>query len=173
MGLNVFTRTQFNFAIASKSKTGYTLKRIYKKLYRLTLINGAMLTALESLAILAIKQFNVIEDDELDYWFLRLIVWELIESFLTALSTFLKVSAKSLGSICFVTCLGALDIVAIVMAYVGGITMKKGVVGVYFAFACVTFIKVLILNVFFLFFVDWEDVTKLEFSEDDSHHSEL
>lgn len=132
-----------------------------------------MLTTIEGLAILAIKNFNVIEDNELDEWFVNLVLLELIESFLTALSTFLKVSAKSLGSICFVTSLGALDLVAIALAYTGGIVLKKGVVGVYFAFDCVTFLKVLILNIFFLTCVDWDNITKLNFSEDDSQCSEL
>lgn len=173
MGLNVFTRTQFNFAIASKYQTGFHLQKIFRKLYALTLLNGFMLTTIEGLAILAIKNFNVIEDNELDEWFVNLVLLELIESFLTALSTFLKVSAKSLGSICFVTSLGALDLVAIALAYTGGIVLKKGVVGVYFAFDCVTFLKVLILNIFFLTCVDWDNITKLNFSEDDSQCSEL
>lgn len=168
MGLNVFTRTQFNFAIANQNISGLNLKKIFQKLYAMTLLNGAMLTASEGLVILAIKYFDVIEDDELDYWFGCLIPLEMIESFLTAPSTFLKVAAKSLGSLCFVTCLGAFDFIAVVMAYVGGITMGKGVVGVYFAFDCASFSKVVLLNIFFLFCVDWEGITKLDFSEDES-----
>lgn len=166
MGLNVFTRTQFNFAIASTSKTPGTLKRIFRKLYFLTLLNGILLSFLEGIAIFCIVYFNVINDDELDKWFMSLILWELVESFLTSFSAFLKVTAKSLGELCFVTSLGTLDILAVVMAYVGGITLKKGVVGVYFAFDCVTFLKVVILNMYFLFFVNWENVTMIDFRSD-------
>lgn len=176
MGLNVFTRTQFNFAIASTSKTPGTLKRIFRKLYFLTLLNGILLSFLEGIAIFCIVYFNVINDDELDKWFMSLILWELVESFLTSFSAFLKVTAKSLGELCFVTSLGTLDILAVVMAYVGGITLKKGVVGVYFAFDCVTFLKVVILNMYFLFFVNWENVTMIDFRSDinaESQNQEL
>jgi hypothetical protein len=173
MGLNVFTRTQFNFAIASRSKTEGTLKRIFKKLFCLTALNGFMLTSIETIIILCIIKGKVIEDEELESWFIKLIALELVESFLTSISAFLKTTAKSLGSICFVSCLGVFDILAVAMAYVGGIKMKKGVVGVYFAFDCVTLIKVIILNLFFAYFVDWEEITMIDFASENDSHSEL
>lgn len=138
-GLNVFTRTQVNYAIGQGDYPYYTA--VFRKLHLQSIINSLLVCLLNIVFLLLVMKYHMVGNAQVEHWMKKCLFIVFCNCFSSSFIQFYKVTLKAFDYLTFLMVIYLLsDSTMLVLAYYLSVMKGLGVVGAVWAiFYCQIF----------------------------------